>query len=150
MPYPWRIRKSSLNGKILCRNKILLRIVYVIASPDALLFTTDIFQDDTELFWHSTLSEDTGQTSAIRKKCIYIPMCVRVRTYVCTLKTPSKDERTFFWVCIYMQLNYAASVFLCWGCYCRWSRGAGSVFIVEALYFMCFSLCFVTQVILCC
>jgi len=81
---------------ILCRNKILLRIVYNNTSPGELLFTADTFQCDTELFWHSTLSEDTGQTSAIRKECIYIPICAHVCMYACKIKTLSKDKRRFF------------------------------------------------------
>lgn len=39
-------KKSSLNRKILYRNKILLRIVYTIKLPGVLLFTADIFQHD--------------------------------------------------------------------------------------------------------
>lgn len=72
------------------------------------------------------------------KKCIYV--------HVCVCSQNSKSRRTSI-----MHLYAAKLCFLCivCGCYCCQSHGAGSMLIGEVLHFMCFSLCFMTEVILC-
>lgn len=49
----------------------------------------------------------------LEKMYIYTYMCVCMHVSALWILYLSPTERTFFWACIYMQLNYAASVFLC-------------------------------------
>lgn len=67
--------------------------------------------------------------------CVY--MCV------CAVRTLRRKN--------IMHLYAAKLCILCivCGCYCCQSHGAGSTLIGEALHFMCLSLCFMAEVILC-